>query len=218
MADDVSLSPGSPAELGAGLRALRTMGLRRLAARQGSSPGALVLSKSQLARYEGGEVLPPLEYAEHLDVLYQGEGWVELSIRTLWRPKWNPWRLEHGSAGRYHAGRWPAEHGGLVWIKIKPLPKHVNMTHEIDLEWGPWRRHVTCSLPGRGIVLATGKGRDPDHISRVCNITTDPAVFTLYGAGESLTDENVLDIRRGWQKVNDQASEDAAQYGPARED
>lgn len=159
------LIPVNAEQLGSGLRALRgRAGVRRVADRQRSGPGALVLSKSALDRYERGVVLPPLEYAQHLDALYEGEGWVEMSIRSLWRPKWNPWLEDHGTVRRLHAGRWPAQYDGQVWIKVKPQPESVGQEHEIELEWGPWGRRVTLVLEEAGIVLATAKARDLDGI------------------------------------------------------
>lgn len=177
-----------------------------------------MLSKSTLDRYERGEKLPPLEYASHLDELYEGEGWVEMSIRTLWRPKWNPWLEDHGVVRRVHAGRWPAQYDGQVWIMLKPQPESVGQEHEIELEWGPWGHRVTVVLDEDGVVLATGKARDIDGISRTCNVTTRPEAYALYGAGEALEGDTVIDIRRGWSKTNPNADPEEFQYGPDRED
>ena len=87
-----------------------------------------------------------------------------MSIRSLWRPKWNPWLEDHGTVRRLHAGRWPAQYDGQVWIKVKPQPESVGQEHEIELEWGPWGRRVTLVLEEAGIVLATAKARDLDGI------------------------------------------------------
>lgn len=212
----LSVTPADARELGEGLRALRgRTGLRRLAARQHQAPGSLVLSKSALHRYEQGE-MPPLEYASHLDALYQGEGWVEMSMRSLWRPRWNPWSQEHGDARRMHAGRWPAQYGGPVWIKLLPQPESLGQRHEIELEWGSWLRHVSIPLDEGGVVLVTGKAIDHDRISRACNLTSDPPVYALYGAGENLKEDVVIDIRRGWVIANPQADTNEFRYGPDR--
>ena len=113
-----SYAPNDAQELGASMAALRgRVSLRKLEARQVSGPGLLVLSKTTLHRYERGEVLPPLNYAAHLDDLYNAEGWLEMSISSLWRPRWNPWTEDHGTASRLHAGRWPAPQQGPVWVK-----------------------------------------------------------------------------------------------------
>ncbi len=210
--------PTNADELGTGLRALRRVGVRRLAARQPSGQGLLVLSKSALDRYERGIVLPPLEYAHHLDALYEGKGWVEMSIRALWRAQWNPWERDHGTAKRIHAGRWPAQYGGLVWIKLKPQPDSVGQEHTIEREWGPWGRTVTAVLPEAGFVLSTGKAVDDDGISRTCNVTTQPVTYALFGAGESLDGETVIDVRRGWSIANPEASTEESNYGPRHED
>jgi len=57
-----------------------------------------------------------------------------MSIRALWRAQWNPWERDHGTAKRIHAGRWPAQYGGLVWIKLKPQPDSVGQEHTIELD------------------------------------------------------------------------------------
>jgi len=140
-----------------------------------------------------------------------------MSIRSLWRPKWNPWFEDHGTARGVHAGRWPAHYDGLVWIKVKPQPEWVGLLHEIELEWGPWGRQMKVKLEEAGVVLATAKAKDLDGISRTCNVTTQPQAYALYGAGEALEGETIVDIRRGWSKVNPDASAEEAQYGPKRE-
>lgn len=192
--------PSSSREFGAGLRSLRTVGLRRLASQQAAGPERLVLSKSQLSRYEAGEQLPSLRYAQHLDDLYDAAGWVTMSLRTLWRPKWNPWAEEHGDPGRLHVGDWPAPYRGIVWIKVKPTPDNLGKRHRLTLDWGPWRQVVRCALVADGVVLMTGKAPDADGISKACNLSADRPVFTLYGAGDALAGEKVLDIRSGWSQ------------------
>jgi hypothetical protein len=195
--DEVPAYPTTPEEFGRGLRELRTMGLRSFAARQDPS-GKLVISKSQLDRYEKGQ-LPPLKYAKHLDELYLGRGWVEMTLHSLWRSTWDPWLAEHGVAKPFHFGRWPASYSGLVWIKIKPLPDNVDSLHHIEIWWGPWECDVRHSLPPEGVVLVTGKAETKGRPSVVCNVSCDKDVFVLFGLGWDLTDEVVVDIRRRWR-------------------
>ncbi len=190
--------PSSPTEFGNGLRALRTVGLLKLARRQEVGPGRLVLSKSQLFRYEQGVLLPSLTYAEHLDELYEAEGWVKMSLRTLWRPKWNPWREDYGVASYRHAVDWPAPYRGMVWIQVKPLPENVGLLHRFILDWGPWTRLVQSFLSSEGVVLVTGKAPDGDGYSKTCNFGSNHKVFTIHGAGD-VEDEAIIDIRQGWR-------------------
>lgn len=167
------------------------------AARQAGSASP-VISRSQLSRYEHAN-LPPLKHADHLDRLYEGGGWIAMSIKSLWRSRWDPWSGDSEEwAGKNHFGRWPADYAGMVWIKIKPKPTEVDTTVEVDLEWGPWGKTISICLPKDGVTLATGKARDIDGVSRTCNVRVNRHVFTLFGAGEDLGDENVLDIRQGW--------------------
>lgn len=140
-----------------------------------------------------------------------------MSIRSLWRPKWNPWLKDHGTARRVHAGRWPAQYDGQVWIKVKPRPETVGQVHEIALEWGPWARQVKVVLDEVGVVLTTAKAKDLDGISRTCNVTTEPQAYVLYGAGEALAGELVVDSRRDWSKANVGGPGEGAQVGANRQ-
>lgn len=212
----LTVAPTTAAEFGQGLRALRSVGLGRLARRQvGSEDYDLVLSKSSLARYESGQVLPALEYAEHLDRLYEADGWVMMTLRSLWRPKWDPWHLDHGVSSRFHAGNWPAPYGGPVWIAVKPRPENVGLFHAIRLEWGPWERRHQCLLAEEGVVLMTGKAPDSDGVSRTCNVTTDRPVFVLFGAHEASGGADPVDVRRGWVIANEGVSASEATHGPS---
>jgi hypothetical protein len=188
--------------------------LRSLEKRQSQKPRALVISKSQLSRYEQGLLLPPLDYADHLDDLYAADGWVSMSLKALWRPRWTPWVEEFPA--QFHHGGWPAEYHGSVWIKLLPIIENVGNVHTIDLEWGPWGRRVVEPLPRTGLILVTGKMRDADGISRTCNLASDLHVYALFGAGEGLEGEEVRMIHRGWELRNVRAGADEQGHGPAR--
>ncbi|GAB2684580.1 hypothetical protein GCM10027070_25490 [Barrientosiimonas humi] len=190
----------STAEFGAGLRALRgRLGLRKLAHRQTAEHARLYLSHAQLSRYERGEVLPPLERADHLDWLYDGQGWVAVNIRNLWRSGWDPWKSHNAGPARVHAIRWPAPYEGAVWLKLRPAAAHCDESHHVTLAWGSWRRTVDVTLPPEGALLFTGKAADEDGRAVACNITCDPRAFLLYGSGDEFEDEAVtLDLRQGW--------------------
>lgn len=207
-----SAYPTNASEFGASLRALRGVGLGTLASEQS---GNLVLSKSQLHRYESGQLLPPLKHAEHLDRLYRANGWVAMTLRTLWRPRWDPWAQGEERCIRLHAVSWPAPYSGPVWIKIKPAASWADQTHQVVLEWGPWLQDVTLHLPVGGVVLMTGKSADLDGVSRTCNVTTSPPTFLLHGAGDDLSEEVVRDIRRGWAKAPHEAPADEYKHGPS---
>lgn len=180
-ASKVPAVPSTSQEFGAGLRALRTVGLRCLASEQTTGGvDCLVLSKSQLARYESGETLPPLKYADHLDGLYQAEGWVTMSLHALWRPRWNPWAAEHGVAKASHAGQ----------------------MHRLTLDWGPWTQDIQDLIEAHGIVLLTGKSAGANGVAVTCNLTSSPSTFALFGVGENLEGEKVKDIRRDWHRTH----------------
>lgn len=168
----LSLSPSTPEEFGRGLRALRTVSLRTLAERQ-APRGSLVLSKSQLDRYEKG-LLPPLKYAQHLDDLYEARGWVIIALRGLWRSSWDPWGME-SAANTVHADAWPPQYSGMVWIKIKPLSENAGELHHFLLHWGIWSRCVKERPLGEaGLVLMTGKAKDLGGLLRT-PATSHPA-------------------------------------------
>lgn len=174
------------------------------------------LSKSTLHRYETGQTLPPIQYAEVLDDVYLAKGWLMLSIRRLWRAKWDPWAVDWPE--RYHSGSWPAEFSGVVWMKVLSADHNSSVKVAIDLEWGPWGQIIHCTVPPQGVVLLTGKARDLDGVSRTLNLFSDQAVFILFGAGSGdLDSEVVVDIRRGWEFRNPGAENSEHQHGPAHE-
>jgi hypothetical protein len=199
----------TPAELGAGMRRLRPASLADLVQAQvqwkaaaGCERGAMpVLSKSTLSRYENGTI-PPLKHAEHLDKVYQSNGWVALSIRSLWRSTWDPWDDEaNGWGSQIHYGNWPAALKGQVWIKIRPQPAEADRKVKLRLKWGPWRRRVPLVLGLGGAVLTTGKAVDKSGVSVSLRLKASRPVFTLFGAGEDLDGDIVLNIEDGWTEA-----------------
>ncbi|GAB2742359.1 hypothetical protein [Sinomonas soli] len=212
--------PDTPARFGEALRALRKVSLSDLVQAQAAAKkrngGGIVISKSQLARYEGG-ALPPLRHAEHLDGLYQARGWLSLALRNLWGPRWDPWGTHDGPLARHHHLIWPARLEGHVWIRLKPRSDSVDAHHRVTLQWGAWCRDVDCALPAAGVVLVTGKAEDERSVT--LNLSADREVFVLYGAGESFPPEDiVLNIEHGWkecQRNSRRSGEAGAVPGPA---
>lgn len=195
--------PSDAAELGEGLRKLRTLGLKKLADSQVRGPGLPPpLSKSTLHRYEQGKLLPPLEHAKRLDQLYSGDGWVEVSLRSLWRSSWDPWASPDGGTSMFHSVEWPARYSGVVWMKLKPTKTDVDQLHRFHLAWGAWIRDVELRLPAAGVLLLTGKAIDYDDVARTCNVTANRRVYLLHGAGDQLHGETIIDIRQGWQLMS----------------
>lgn len=191
----VPREPTSPQDLGAGMRLLRgKVSLRALEAASG-------FSRSQLSAFENGHRLPQLTYADELDRLYGGTGWVALAVRSLNRGRWDPWKSDRAPS-REHAFSWHASYEGMVWVKIKPTPEHVMLPHVLTSEWGWWHRVDKLPIPASGVVLMTGKATDHDGVSRTYNLTAEPPVFALAGFGDKLDGENVHDIRHGWRLVN----------------
>ena len=193
--------PATPTELGRVLRTLHgRTSLRQLEASQPGGPEKLVLSKSTLARFESGDVVPALAYADHLDDLYGGGGWIGMSVRALWRSSWEPWSPTVTSPPRRaHVGSWPATYRGPVWICVRPAAKNRGIYHHLTLDWGPWTCTVESVFDDEGVTLRTGKAADPDGVPVSLHLLSDHPVFTLYGAGES-EGEDVLDIRSWWRK------------------
>lgn len=157
-------------------------------------------SRSQLSAYETGQRLPAVAHADALDALYEASGWIALSIQSLRRGAWDPWRAER-SASRSHAFAWHASYEGIVWITVKPTEDNHSVAHQLISEWGPWRRVDRLVVPASGIVLLTGKAADDDGIAKTYNLDADPGVFALAGFGDLLDAENVIDVRRGWKQV-----------------
>jgi hypothetical protein len=194
--------PSNAIELGIGLRGLRGRhGLRKLEARQDRDPKfRYTISKSQLQRYERGDLLPPLAHAEHLDSLYDGQGWVDISLRSLWRTRWDPWGTTDRPS-RHHAVEWPAKLAGIVWLKVIPVQRGAESDHHIELVWGPWSQTIDIAIEARGAVLFTGKAEDEDGMPVTCNVSADRPVHLLHGAGDDFVDDIALDVRSGWRRT-----------------
>lgn len=188
--------PRNAAEFAAGLRALRVGSLRHLEKIQKAAGEPDPIPRSTLSRYENGDSLPPLEYHARLDALYGGTGWVSLAVRSLRRGGWDPWADDDGFRARSHAGLWPAEYQGDVWVKVKPASMVETLPHRFSLSWGPHRCEVSCLLGRDGVLFVTGKGRD--EVAVPLNLTCDREVFVLFGAGDRVEGDEVIDIRHDW--------------------
>ncbi|SIS19308.1 hypothetical protein [Microbacterium sp. RURRCA19A] len=158
-----------------------------------------MLSKSQLQRYETGQLLPPLKYADHLDALYEADGWVKLSLSALHAATWDPWAEGHAPARLEHAHEWPASYRGPVWVAVWPLPEHVGRKHPLTLDWGAWSAALTLTLGAQGRALTTGKSADPSGVPVTFNLESDLPVFTLSGAGPAPSGFLVTRIHRKWR-------------------
>lgn len=191
--------PASGVEFGAGLRALRGVSLRELEARQAQGRGSLVLSKSQLQRYETGQLLPPLRYAAHLDDLYGADGWVRLSLSALHANTWDPWADEHTPAATHHAHDWPAPYRGSIWVLVKPVAENALRRHVLTLDWGVWSAALTLVVDADGQVLTTGKSADLSGVTVTFNLESDLPVYTLAGAGAPPSGYPVSRIHRKWR-------------------
>jgi hypothetical protein len=204
--------PETRQELGAAMSRLRgrRLTLRQLAAHLNETvPGGV--SRTTLWRYEKGEALPPLDIASQLDDAYGAGGWLMYALAHFWQRGWDPWA--DGWPATTHAHRWPAPYGGAVWMDLRPSPHDVGQVHQIRLAWGPWERFVEVPIPAEGKVLLTGKAADDDGVARTLNLDSDRQIYVLWGAGDlDLNDRRILDIRRGWVRVEASGPED--RHGP----
>lgn len=191
--------PTTALEFGTGLRALRGVSLRDLAARQPPGRGALVLSKSQLQRYETGQLLPPLRYAGYLDALYDANGWVKLSLAALYAASWDPWVGDQTPATTAHVHEWPASYRCPVWLLLKPHAENTGRTHTLTLDWGAWSAALTLEVGAKGLVLTTGKSVDRSGVAVTFHLESDAPVFTLFGAGGPPSGYPVTSIHRKWR-------------------
>lgn len=200
-------------ELGEWMRRIRgDRGLRELAAESEKIVPGSHVSKSTLHRYESGVALPPLQHAASLDALYGAGGWIELSMSALWKPSWNPWR--GGWPERCHSHRWPAEYSGAVWIELRPSRDSVDVNHDVELRWGPWRRRFTACLPESGLTIWTGKAPDIDGIARTLDLTLSQPAFALFGAGTTVLDHRAIDLRDGWELRDHNTEDPGRAQGP----
>lgn len=196
-------------EFGQQLRALRgKQSLREFEIRQERArPRGVVISRSQLSRYELATAKPALDLAAHVDWLYGARGWVEVAVKSLHHDSWDPWKASTGKPTRLHTLGWPAQLSGIVWLKVVPCSQFVGMDHAVSLEWGPWTHRVVSTLDDCGVTLFTGKAIDVDGVSVPMNVELDRPCFVMSGAGDPpLKDGRWLDLRRGWSRVDARAT------------
>lgn len=174
-------------------------GLREFAAQTLSDPltYALPISKTSLARFENGS-LPSLKYARDLDALYGADGWIELSMSALWKPRWRPW--DDGAPRKYHAFRWPASYQGVVWFEVRAQRDSSEPTHALEVRWGPWRLTLERTIPASGETFWTGKSRDADGVATSLELKSSLPVHVLFGADLESAGEHLVDIRSLWRR------------------
>ena len=186
-------------EFGASLQRFRKgTSLQKLASCE-RNQGRDSVSRAQLSRYERGEILPKIWRAKHLDLLYEADGWVEMTLANLWDKRWDPWRHTPTAPAKSYVHRWPPDYSGPVWIRLAPTASSVGKEHQVILTWGPWTALVNTSLPQDGIYLTTGKAKDDETSTAVAIETTcDQPVFALFGSGTPDGTAEIIDIRQNW--------------------
>lgn len=202
--DYPSTLAGSAEELGAWMRTVReraNCGLRERADESMRERHTYreSISKSSLARYEAGR-LPAMRYAHDLDVLYSADGWIELSMSALWKPRWEPWKGTQPEA--YHVFRWPAAYRGAVWFDVRPRRDLVGRAHRVDVRWGPWRVTLQRDLPADGVTFWTGKDEDRDGVAPAIELESSLPVHVLFGARLETAGDNPVDIRDLWLRID----------------
>ena len=188
----------TPEELGEGLRSLRSQSLRDLVQSQPIGAGRLILSKSQLSRYETGQTTPPAKLADHLDRLYGGTGWVSRSIEAMHRQRAHP-SERRVVASRTHTHLWPASFSGDVWVHLRFEDGGSFSTLEIRLDWGPWTQLWQADAALKSLRLVTGKSVDASGVAAPINVQTNFPVAAAFGCGEQRQGGTVRDIRLGWK-------------------
>jgi hypothetical protein len=131
-----------------------------------------------------------------MDRALGAQGWVSAAVARLQQPRWEPWK--DGTSARDFDHRWPGAYQGTVWVRVVPVPLHVGEEHLLVLRWGPWRRTVEVVLERLGVLLTTGKSRDPSANGVTLHLRSDRPVYCAFGAGEVPDQQPQQDIRDGW--------------------
>jgi hypothetical protein len=137
-----------------------------------------------------------VRHAAAFDRLYGAGGWVEMGLYSLHRNRWDPWAQESESHQTHHMV-WPARYQGDVWVKIKPLPEHIDEDHCITVLWGTHRAAQDYRVPAEGLVLVTGGG--PHHIDEGVHrfiLNSDLPVHALFGAWDLPEEGRACNIDR----------------------
>lgn len=91
----------------------------------------------------------------------------------------------------------PADHVGLVWVRVLPDTPSRGEQHRLTLRWGPYFREITFSPPDNGPVSFLHHKTKPDRVTLTASVAP-PAVVTF---GQGLApDQPAINIDEGWTR------------------
>ncbi|HEX8363005.1 MAG TPA: toll/interleukin-1 receptor domain-containing protein [Longimicrobium sp.] len=104
--------------------------------------------------------------------------------------------------GRESSPEWqhlhPAEHVGLVWVRVLPQPGRVGQVHHLTLRWGPYIKHVEFTPEDAVPVSFLHHKMSPDSVLLLASV--DPPSIVTFGQGHP-PDPKPANIDEGWTRV-----------------
>lgn len=98
---------------------------------------------------------------------------IEGKVRTLFSPTKERYRPRW-----VHA--FPAEHGGEVWLRVRPHPDHEDEPHRFTVRWGGWKEGREAVRPRReGVAYWFTKQRDGQSFP--LTVEVDPPASVTFG-------------------------------------
>jgi hypothetical protein len=91
----------------------------------------------------------------------------------------------------------PADHIGLVWVRVLPSRTHTGERHKLTLRWGPYFKEQAFDAPETGPVSFAHHKTAADAVTLHASVSP-PAVVT-FGQGPA-PDQPALNIDEGWTR------------------
>lgn len=117
----------------------------------------------------------------------EGPAGVACEIAALFPRKPSPeWHYNH-----------PADHIGLVWVRVLPDSTHKGEPHRLTLRWGPYFKERNFDGPSEGPVSFLHHKTAPDAVT--LHVSVNPPAVVTFGQGTA-PDQPATNIDEGWTR------------------
>ena len=91
----------------------------------------------------------------------------------------------------------PADHVGLVWVRVLPADAHRGKLHTLTLRWGPYLKEEIFTASERGPMSFLHHKTAPDAVT--LHASVHPAAVITFGQGPA-PDQPATNIDEGWTR------------------